>query len=89
MSGTAEFSDDGRKIIVRVPLRVHRRGGRKLMIVSDAPQAMLAKSKVDDAILKALGRAYRWSGCWKRASLPPSAIWPRPKESITHTFDVS
>ena len=30
------------------------------MIASEQPQAKPSKGKVDDAILKALGRAYRW-----------------------------
>lgn len=60
MSGIVHHSEDGRRIIVRVPLRARRRGSGKLKIVSDAPQANSAKSKIDNTILRALGRAYRW-----------------------------
>ncbi len=60
MSGDVQLSADARTVIVRVPLRVRRRGGRKLMIASDRPVAKPSRSKIDDAVLKALGRAYRW-----------------------------
>jgi hypothetical protein len=56
----AQLSTVAGTIIVHVPLRVRKRGGRKFLIVSDAPQSKRSKSRSDDAVLKALGRAYRW-----------------------------
>jgi hypothetical protein len=60
MSGLGWISDNAGTVTVRVPLRVRRHGGRKLMAVSDAPRADERKRLPDNAILKALGRAYRW-----------------------------
>ncbi len=46
---------------VRVPLKLKRHGGRKLVIVPDGggiPER--AKANHDDTLLKALARAHRW-----------------------------
>lgn len=46
---------------VRVPLKLKRRGGRKLVIVPDAggiPER--PRANPDDTLLKALARAHRW-----------------------------
>ena len=60
MNGTVQLSADAQTIIVRIPLRVHKPGGRKLMISLDARETKRPVGRVDSAILKALGRAYRW-----------------------------
>jgi hypothetical protein len=57
----AEISLDGSALTVRVPLTFRKRGGRKLVI---APQGMGAwappRPRVDNAMVKAIGRAFRW-----------------------------
>jgi hypothetical protein len=53
------ISDNDRTITVTVPLRIRKRGGRKLIT---APAAISAARPAtpDDALLKALARAHRW-----------------------------
>lgn len=49
------------RITVRVPLTIHRRGGRKRIISPVGFHQRLAKPvRVDNAAIKALARAFRW-----------------------------
>ena len=51
----------GDTITVRVPMIFRRRGGRKQVIAPDAAAAwMLPRARVDNAMVKALARAFRW-----------------------------
>jgi len=55
------ISDDGRTLTVRVPLLLRRRGGRKLVITPDGASPWAPpRTRVDSALVKALGRAFRW-----------------------------
>ena len=46
---------------IRVPLKLRRHGGRKLVIVLEgAGMPVRAKATPDDTLLKALARAHRW-----------------------------
>ncbi|WP_245584079.1 hypothetical protein [Rubritepida flocculans] len=49
-------------ITVRIPLRIRRRGGRKLVVAPDgnASGAEPARTRADPALVKALARAHRW-----------------------------
>ena len=60
MSDAFHSPTGDRTIIVRVPLRFRRYGGRKRMIATDQAIARPPAPKVDSAIPKALGRAWRW-----------------------------
>jgi len=60
MSAAARLSAEGETIIVRVPLSVRRRGGRKLMVASATPATPPPRRRVEEPILKALARAWRW-----------------------------
>jgi hypothetical protein len=44
---------------VRVPFSIHKRGGRKLVVVPGAA-ALPERPRVDNAIVKAIARAFRW-----------------------------
>jgi hypothetical protein len=49
-------------ITVRVPLAIHKRGGRKLVVTPDrstSSSAALARARTDPALVKALARAHR------------------------------
>jgi hypothetical protein len=46
-------------IIVRVPFKIRRRGGRKLVLTPDG-LPMVGAPRVDNAMVKALARAFRW-----------------------------
>jgi hypothetical protein len=45
---------------VRVPFSIRKRGERKLVIVPAGAEALPERSRVDNAMVKALARAFRW-----------------------------
>jgi hypothetical protein len=45
---------------VRVPFSIRKRGGRKLVVVPANAAATPARPQVDNAMVKALARAFRW-----------------------------
>jgi hypothetical protein len=52
---------DGETLTVQIPLRLRKRGGRKLMVVPDGAAAWAPqRARVDNALIKALARAHRW-----------------------------
>ncbi len=56
------ISDDGRTVTVRVPISIRRRGGRKLVLAPDGSTITTAPfcARVDNAMVKAIARAFRW-----------------------------
>jgi hypothetical protein len=56
------FTDDGRTVTVRIPISIHRRGGRKLVLSPDGTNFMTTVQgrHVDNAMVKAVARAFRW-----------------------------
>jgi hypothetical protein len=52
----------GRTITVRVPISIRRRGGRKLVIAPTCASAvaMPIRRHIDNAMVKAIARAFRW-----------------------------
>jgi hypothetical protein len=50
---------EGESITVRVPFKIRRRGGRKLVLTPDG-LPMGGTARVDNAMIKALARAFRW-----------------------------
>jgi hypothetical protein len=55
----ATVSADGETITVHIPLTFRRRGGRKLVVTPDGAE-WAARPRVDNAMVKALARAFRW-----------------------------
>lgn len=54
---------DDKTIKVRVPIAIRKRGGRKLVIAPDGSPAARVRAgqrRVDDALVKAIARAFRW-----------------------------
>jgi hypothetical protein len=52
---------DGTTLVVRIPMRFQRRGGRKRIVAPDGSEiAPAAKPRPDGALVKALARAWRW-----------------------------
>ena len=45
-------------LTVHVPFRIRKRGGRKVMVMPDGASA--ARQTVDNTLIKALARAFRW-----------------------------
>jgi hypothetical protein len=52
---------DGNTLVVRIPMRFQRRGGRKRIVASDGSElAPSPKRQPDSTLVKALARAWRW-----------------------------
>ena len=47
-------------LTIRIPIRLQRRGGRKLIMTPDGATAPSPKPRRDETLLKALVRAHRW-----------------------------
>jgi hypothetical protein len=52
---------DGSTLVVRIPMRFQRRGGRKRIVAPDGSElAPASKPQPDGTLVKALARAHRW-----------------------------
>ena len=52
---------DGSTLVVRIPMRFQRRGGRKRIVAPDGSElAHATKPQPDGTLVKALARAWRW-----------------------------
>jgi hypothetical protein len=60
MSRLPVVSDDGQSVTVHVPLRLRKRGGRKLVIAPEGAAWAPPRVRVDNTMVKALARAFRW-----------------------------
>ncbi len=55
----ATVSADGGPIVVSIPMTFRKRGGRKLVVTPDGA-TWAPRPRVDNAMVKALARAFRW-----------------------------
>ena len=55
----ATVSADGETITVHIPMTFRKRGGRKLVVARDGAE-WAPRPRVDNAMVKALARAFRW-----------------------------
>ncbi len=55
----ATVSADGDTITVHIPMTFRKRGGRKLVVTPDGTERA-PRPRVDNAMVKALARAFRW-----------------------------
>ena len=62
----ATVSADGETITVHIPMTFRKRGGRKLVVTPDGAE-WAPRPRVDNAMVKALARAFRGGRCWTRA----------------------
>src|SRR5688500_16946148 len=61
MIQSAETRLDGTTLVVRIPMRFRRRGGRKRIVAPDGSEiAPVSRPQPDGTLVKALGRAWRW-----------------------------
>jgi hypothetical protein len=58
MAGRAALELD--TLTIRIPIRLQRRGGRKLIITPEGVAAPARKPSRDETLVKALVRAHRW-----------------------------
>jgi hypothetical protein len=47
-------------LTIRIPMRLQRRGGRKLIMTPEGAAMPMPKPRPDEALVKALVRAHRW-----------------------------
>lgn len=58
---TTRLSSDGRTLTIRVPMKLQRRGGRRLIVAPESAASWAPpKPRHDDTLIKALARAHRW-----------------------------
>jgi hypothetical protein len=61
MTQDAETRLDGTTLVVRIPMRFQRRGGRKRIVAPDGSELTpTSKPQPDGTLVKALARAWRW-----------------------------
>ena len=61
MTEGVETRLDGDTLVVRIPMRFQRRGGRKRIVAPDGSElAPRTKPQSDGTLVKALARAWRW-----------------------------
>lgn len=62
MTSKPKLNDDGRTVTVRVPISIRKRGGRRLILAPDGTDvtAPPVRRHVDNAMVKAIARAFRW-----------------------------
>lgn len=58
----AELRSDVETVTVHIPLRLERRGSRKLILTPDGTMPPLAKPERDETMIRALVKAH----CWRR-----------------------
>jgi hypothetical protein len=67
VTGRAETRLDGSTLVVRIPMRFQRRGGRKRIVAPDGSTIVPAtKPQPDGTLIKALARARRWQRMLER-----------------------
>lgn len=59
MNTRVTVGTDGETITVHIPLTFRKRGGRKLVVTPDGAE-WAPRPRVDNAMVKALARAFRW-----------------------------
>jgi hypothetical protein len=57
---TGRTSSEVDTLTIRIPMRLQRRGGRKLIMTPEGVAAPAPKPRRDDTLIKALVRAHRW-----------------------------
>ena len=66
---------DGRTITVRVPISIRKRGGRKVVLAPDgtSDNTSLFCRRVDNTMVKAIARAFRWREMLEKGTHATSA----------------
>lgn len=60
MSTAAEICADGATLTVYLPMKIRRRGGRKVVMAPDGNTPVPARPRIDSTLVKTIARAYRW-----------------------------
>ena len=74
----AETRLDGSTLVVRIPMRFQRRGGRKRILAPDGSAIVPAtKPQPDGTLVKALARAWRWRRLLDEGQSRRCESWPK------------
>jgi len=65
---TERTSHEVETLTIRIPIRLQRRGGRKLIMTPEGVAAPARKPSRDETLVKALVRAHRWRPGGSRAA---------------------
>jgi hypothetical protein len=57
---TVVAAKDGMSVTVRIPFKIRKRGGRKLVLAPDGASCMPQRARMDNTMVKAIARAFRW-----------------------------
>ncbi len=57
---TDNLSPDVETLTIRIPMRLRRRGGRKLIITPEGATPRAPKPRRDETLIRALVKAHRW-----------------------------
>ena len=61
MTSDASLDRDGQTVTVRVPLKIRRHGGRKMIIAPEGATPWAPpRARIDNTMVKAIARAFRW-----------------------------
>ena len=91
MTQGVETRLDGSTLVVRIPMRFQRRGGRKRIVAPDGSEiAPTSKPQPDGTLVKALARAQRWQRhAGERRVSGRSPSWRTPNGSAAPTSAAS
>jgi hypothetical protein len=56
----SKIKGDERTITVRIPISIRKRGSKKLVLAPDGTTAPSFSRRIDNSMVKALARAFRW-----------------------------
>lgn len=59
------------RVVLRIPMKLKKRGGRKEVIIPDALQERVSKAEYDEPFAIAIARAMASSNC----SIPPNTVY--------------
>ena len=78
---------DGRTVTVRVPISIRRRGGRKLVLAPNGTSVPTSPGcrRTDNAMVKAIARAFRWRDMLEGGNMRPSRKSQPPRKSTNPT----
>lgn len=88
--GRPILSNDGRTMMVHIPITLRHQGGRKQVVTpAGAMPRVPTPSGVDNTIVKATVGAHRWRDMPESVAMPPSVTLPTQKPSTNPALAAS
>ena len=70
MNHQKHLSSDGTILTIHVPFAIEKCGGRKLVLTPDGSPHQSRTAQVDNSLVKAIARAYRWRRMLESGAYP-------------------